>query len=110
MSVAPNGTVAFTIFDQLEFHIYTNDLDAPAPTVVVEDNAEMQAGRRLVPAYPDRFSRIATYLADAETGLVAPDVYRPEDGEEYSSGLSLDYVGQPAIGIGALKKSRGAAR
>lgn len=101
MSVAPDGTVAFTIFDQLEFHIYTNDLDAPAPTVVVEENAEMQPGRRLVPAYPDRFSRIATYLADAQTGLVAPDVYRPEDTEEYSSGLSLDYVGQPTIGIGA---------
>ncbi len=101
MSVAPDGTVAFTIFDQLEFHIYTNDLDTPAPTVVAAENAEMQPGRRLVPAYPDRFSRIATYLADAETGLVAPEVNRPEESEEYSSGLSLDYVGQPAIGIGA---------
>tara|TARA_Y100001970_G_scaffold154665_2_gene189546 strand:+ start:8706 stop:11879 length:3174 start_codon:yes stop_codon:yes gene_type:complete len=101
MSVASDGTVAFTIFDQLEFHIYTNNLDSPAPTVVAVENARMQPGRRLSPAYPDRFSRIATYLADAETGLVAPGLYEPEESEEYSSGLSLDYIGQPSIGIGA---------
>jgi Tol biopolymer transport system component len=100
MSVAPNGTVAFTIFDQLEFHIYTNDLDTPAPTVTVAENAEMQPGRRLVPANPDRFSRIATYLSDPQTGLVPSGTFRQEDAADYSSGLSLDYVGQPSIGIG----------
>lgn len=100
MSVAPDGTVAFTIFDQREFHIYTNSVDAPAPRVTVVENADMQLGRKLVPATPDRFSRIATYLADAETGLLPSGTYTAEDAEPYSSSLSLDYVGQPTIGVG----------
>lgn len=100
MSVAPNGTVAFTIFDNLEFHIYTNNVDEPAPRVTVVENAEMQEGRRLSPANPDRFSRIATYLADAQTGLLPSGTYTPADAAPYSSGLSLDYVGQPTVGVG----------
>lgn len=100
MSVAPDGTVAFTIFDQLEFHIYTNDLNQSAPRVTVAQNAEMQPGRRLPPANPDRFSRVATYLADAQTGLVPPGTHVPEESESYSPGLSLDYLGQPSIGVG----------
>jgi len=100
MSVAADGTVAFTIFDQREFHIYTNNLNLSAPRVTVVDNAEMQPGRRLSPANPDRFSRIATYLSDAETGLMPSGTYAPQDAEEYKTGLSLDYVGQPTIGVG----------
>lgn len=100
MSVAPNGTVAFTIFDQLEFHIYTNSVDEPASRVTVVDNADMQPGRRLSPANPDRFSRIATYLTDAETGLMPSGTYRAEDAEEYSPSLGIDYIGQPTIGAG----------
>lgn len=100
MSVAPDGTVAFTIFDEREFHIYTNNLESPAPSVTVVENAELQPGRRLVPATPARFSRIETYLADAQTGLLPSNTYMPEDAEPYSSSLSLDYVGQPTIGAG----------
>ena len=100
MSVAPNGTVAFTIFDQLEFHIYTNDLNLAAPRVTVAENAEMQPGRRLPPANPDRFSRVATYLADAQTGLVPSGTYVADEAENYKPGLSLDYLGQPSIGVG----------
>jgi len=99
MSVA-GDKVAFTIFDQLEFHIYTNELDAPSPTVTVVDNAELQPGRRLVPATPDRFSRVETYLADVQTGLLPSNTFAEEDSEGYSAGLSLDYVGQPTIGVG----------
>jgi Tol biopolymer transport system component len=100
MSVAANGTVAFTIFDQLEFHIYTNDVNLPAPRIAAVENAELQPGRRLTPANPDRFSRIATYLSDAETGLMPSGTYAPSDAEEYATGLSLDYVGQPTLGVG----------
>lgn len=100
MSVAPNGTVAFTVFDQLEFHIYTNDLSEPAPRVTVAENAEMQPGRRLSPVNLDRFSRIATYLADAQTGLMPSGTYAQSDEEKYDSGMSLDYVGQPSVGVG----------
>ena len=100
LSVASNGIAAFTVFDELEFHIYTRELDDDAPVVPVTENAELQPGRRLPPANPDRFSRIATYLADAETGLQPSGYWSDSDEESYSSSLSLDYVGQPTIGIG----------
>lgn len=100
MSVASDGTVAYTVFDELEFHIYTTTLDAAGPLVAVLENAEMQPGRRLPPANPDRFSRIATYLADPGTGLVPSGTWGATDAERYSPGLSLDYLGQPSIGVG----------
>ena len=101
MSVANNGTVAFSVFDELEFHIYTADVNDPAPTVTIGDDTEAQPGRRLPPANPDRFSRIATYLADAETGLVPSGTWEEsDDSEPYRSGLALDYIGQPSIGVG----------
>jgi outer membrane protein assembly factor BamA len=99
MSVA-GSTAAYTVFDDLEFHIYTLDLSnaATQPVSLVVD--EVQPGRRLPPANPDRFSRVATYLADARTGLLSSDTFEPEEAREYSSGLSLDYLGQPTIGVG----------
>lgn len=99
LSVAANGTAAFTVFDSLEFHIYSRRLDEQAPVVVVND-AELQPGRRLPPANPDRFSRVAAYLDDPLTGLEPSGTYEPEQAEEYTSHLSLDYVGQPTIGVG----------
>ena len=68
--------------------------------VAIVDNAEDQVGRKLPPANPDRFSRIATYLADAETGLLPSDTWTDEDTEEYDSGMTLDFVGQPSVGVG----------
>ena len=101
MSVANNGTVAFSVFDELQFHIYTTSVNDPAPTVTIGDDTEAQPGRRLPPANPDRFSRIATYLADAETGLVPSGTWEEsEDSEPYRSGLQLDYIGQPMLGVG----------
>ncbi len=100
MSVANDGTLAYTVFDELEFHVYTSNVNDPAPAVTVAENVEMQPGRRLPPVNPDRFSRIATYLADAQTGLLPSGTYEPEDAEEYEPGLSLDYVGQPVLGVG----------
>ncbi|MGE0159710.1 MAG: peptidase S9 [Gemmatimonadales bacterium] len=100
MSVA-GSTVAYTVFDELEFHIYTLDLSSAArQPVTVVDRADEQPGRMLPPTEPDRFSRVATYLADASTGLLAEGTFDPEEAESYSSGLSLDYLGQPTIGVG----------
>ncbi|HCK91314.1 MAG TPA: peptidase S9, partial [Gemmatimonadetes bacterium] len=71
MSVAPgSGLIAYTVFDELEFHVYTKELEEEIPEVSVVENPEDQLGRKLPPTMPDRFSRIATYLADAETGLL----------------------------------------
>ncbi len=100
MSLASNGTIAFTVFDQREFHIYTNTIEKPTAAVAIVENPEMQPGRRLVPANPERFSRIATYLSDPVTGLVPSGVWDEDDAEPYSTSFSLDYVGQPTIGVG----------
>ena len=100
MSLAADGTLAFTVFDQREFHIYTNTIEKPAPTATIVERPEMQPGRRLVPANPERFSRIATYLSDATTGLVPSGTWIDEEAQPYSTDFSLDYVGQPTIGVG----------
>jgi len=101
MSLAQDGTLAFTVFDAREFHIYTNTINDPAPRVAVVDNADMQPGRRLVPANPERFSRVATYLSDPATGLVPSGTFADEDAQNYGTAFSLDYLGQPTIGVGA---------
>ncbi len=100
LSVSASGLAAYTVFDHREFHIYALELNGDAPVVTVVDQPELQAGRRLPPANPDRFSRIATYLADAQTGLLPAGAFEPEEAERYRSGLSLDYLGQPTIGVG----------
>ncbi len=100
MSVSANGKLAFTVFDELEFHVYTKDLGGETTVVEIPERARDQMGRKLVPTNPDRFSRIATYLADAETGLLPSSAFPPEESEEYDPGLSLDFVGQPSLGVG----------
>jgi Tol biopolymer transport system component len=99
MSVAASGRAAYTVFDEREFHIYSIELEGPAPTVVVAD-AEGSIGRRLPPIEPDRFSRVETYLADSGTGLLPSGAIVMNEAEPYRSGLSLDYLGQPTIGVG----------
>ena len=100
MSVAAQtGRIVFSVFNELEFHILGIEPTA-GEAVAMVDRPEDQLGRKLPPANPDRFSRVATYLADAETGLIPAGTFTDEDRQEYESGLSLDYVGQPTIGIG----------
>ena len=100
MTVSATGLAAYTVFDEREFHIYTMDLTGTEPVVVVAGDARTEPGRRLPPMNPDRFSRIATYLADAETGLLPSGTWPAEEAEDYESSMSLDYVGQPSIGVG----------
>ena len=97
---AKTGRIAFSVFDSLEFHV--NGLDPDMGTIAqIPERADEQPGRKLVPTDPDRFSRVASYLADAETGLQAPGVYSvQQDTKDYDSSLSLDYVGQPTLGVG----------
>jgi hypothetical protein len=100
LSVSASGLAAYTVFDSLEFHVYTVEVDGPAPSVTPVSQAELQPGRRLSPVDPDRFSRVATYLADANTGLLPSGSFDPSEAEGYRGGLSLDYLGQPTIGVG----------
>ena len=95
------GTLLFTVFDNNEFHVYSlqaGEADAGGETIVASSSP--QPGRLLPPAAPERSSRIAGYLADPIMGLVPTGTYLAENAVEYDSSLSLDYVGQPSIGIG----------
>jgi hypothetical protein len=95
------GTLLFTVFDNNEFHVYSlqaGEADAGGQTVVAPSTP--QPGRLLPPVEPERSSRIAGYLADPIMGLVPTGTYLTENAVEYDSSLSLDYVGQPSIGIG----------
>jgi len=100
LSVSASGVAAFTVFEELEFHIFTLNLEGPAETMTVSGDAELQQGRRLPPLNPDGFSRVETYLLDAQTGLLPSGTFAAEDAEEYRTGLSLDYLGQPTMAVG----------
>lgn len=99
MSVAASGRAAYTVFDAREFHIYSMELEGAGQPVTVAA-AERSPGRRLPPIEPDRFSRVETYLADAQTGLLPSGSVVTSEAERYRSRLSLDYLGQPSIGVG----------
>jgi Tol biopolymer transport system component/beta-lactamase regulating signal transducer with metallopeptidase domain len=83
LSVSASGVAAFTVFDQLEFHIYTLDLERPSETLSITGNAELQEGHRLPPVNPDRSSRVATYLADAQGGLLPSGALLASDAEGF---------------------------
>jgi Tol biopolymer transport system component len=101
MSVANEaGTMAFSVFDEFQFHIYTLDVTSGSPERVSRvASATESVGRLLPPAEPEFASRVARYLEDWSTGLQTAAAMSQI--EEYSSGLALDYVGQPSFGVAA---------
>ncbi len=95
------GTILFTVFDAFEFHVYSlQAAEADAGGEIVTALAERQPGRLLPPTLPSRASRVASYLADKQTGLEPTGTFLAENAVDYDSSLTLDFVGQPAIGMG----------
>ena len=95
------GTILFTVFDEFEFHVYSlqaGEADAGGEVILVSDTTK--PGRLLPPAAPERTSRVAGYLDDPIVGLAPTGTYLAENAEAYDSSLSLDYVGQPSLGVG----------
>ena len=95
------GTILFSVFDDAQFHVYSlqaGEADAGGEAIVASSSP--QPGRLLPPTAPERSSRIAGYLADPIMGLAPTGTYLVENAVEYDSSLSLDYVGQPSIGVG----------
>ncbi len=102
MTVAQGtGEVAFSVFDEFEFHIYRLSPEEVESRAEVFAVTEPGPGRNLPPMVPDVSSLVTTYLADAETGLEAPGTYRVADAEAFDSQLELDFIGQPMLGAGA---------
>ncbi len=103
MSVASRtGTLVFSVFDEFEFHIYSlSSQEAGAAQELARAGAGVPQGRLIPPSEPLVRSRVAQYLGDPITGLPPAGAYLSEEASAYDSGLKLDYVGQPMIGIGA---------
>lgn len=99
MSVAREaGTVAFSVFTDSEFHIYSLDVQQAEEGSVVAEASEHAPGRLLPPVDSEIPSRVADYLDDADTGLPSSDTYASDDARDYDPSLSLDFVGQPMVG------------
>jgi dipeptidyl aminopeptidase/acylaminoacyl peptidase len=103
MSVArETGTVVFSVFDEFGFHVYSMDSrDAPDAPILAEN---IDRTGRFLPLAPDARripSRVATYLANADTGLHPPGSFLAADAENYRSSLSLDYISQVHLGAGS---------
>ena len=95
------GTLLFSVFDNSQFHVYSlqaGEADAGGEEVVL--SSAPKPGRLLPPGAPTRSSRIAAYLGDPIMGLVPTGTYLAENAVEYDSSLSLDYLGQPSLGVG----------
>ncbi len=102
MSVArESGTVAFTVFDDAEYHVYSLDaVEATGDPVEPADLLDPE-GRRLPGAdSPERPGRVERMLADADVGMPPAGQYRAADARPVDRSLGLDWVGQPTIGAG----------
>ncbi len=101
MTVAQrDGKIAFSVFDEFEFHIYTLESGEAQERAEAVAKAEPGPGRFLPPGKPRVPSRVSNYLTDAETGLEPAGTFAVEDGEAFQSRLQLDFIGQPTIGVG----------
>jgi len=97
LSVArDSGRIAYTAREDGRYSIYGIDDPArgagrPATRLAMNESAI------LLPPRSEPGGTVEKLRADATTGL--PEA-APEESEPYKSGLSLEYVGQPTIGVG----------
>ena len=92
------GTVAFSVFENTEFSIYSLDLQQAEEGSLVAEAEAQAPGRILPPMDSDVPSRVAEYIDDPDTGLPPADQYAADDARDYDPSLSLDFVGQPMVG------------
>ena len=95
------GTMIYSVFDDFEFHIYSlqsNEVDAEGREVTAATGP--RPGRLLSPVLPDKVSRVAGYLADPLLALPEVGTYLSEGTTDYKPIFSMDFTGQPNMGIG----------
>jgi Tol biopolymer transport system component len=96
-----SGDIAVSVFDEFGFKIHTLPADTRGePMTLVVADADLPVGRLLPPTARNRFDRVGTYLEDPRTGLSPVGTYTADQADPYESELSLDFLGQPSIGIG----------
>jgi len=95
------GTLIYSVFDDFEFHIYSlqsNEVDAEGETVTASVGAK--PGRLLSPALQNQVSTVAQYLSDPLSALVPDGAFLAEGTQNYKPIFSMDFTGQPNMGIG----------
>jgi Tol biopolymer transport system component len=101
LSVArETGTVAFTVFDDAEYHVYALDAVESEGAPVTPQGLLADSGARLGAPPPFGTSRVEPLLSNPEVGLVPPGTYPAAEAEPFDGGLRLAALGQPAIGVG----------
>ncbi len=95
-----SGTVAFTVFDDAQYHVYSLDAVGAAGDPVQAGDVMAAEGRRLPGALPEGSDRVDRILADADVGLPPPDAFQMDEAPQVDRSLGLDWVGQPTIGAG----------
>jgi hypothetical protein len=105
---AESGDVVFSVFEDFGFRIHRLDPDPagiPLRRALADEEPALEElvleGRNLPPFESDRFSRVESYLTDAETGLEPEGMFTDDLAVDYTPSLALDYVGQPSFGVGA---------
>ncbi len=87
------GDIVFTVFDHQGFAIR-----ALSPADMAEQTVAAGSDNGILPpSHAVAASRVEQMLADPRTSLPSPSPLRAH---AYHSGLSLDYIGGPAIGVG----------
>ena len=93
VAAAAPGLV-FSVFEGDEYNIYAADM----PQQLAVRTAAAGRDAAVLPPYNRRPGEVTQLLASATTGLPAPAQY-PQ--QPYTPRLSLDFVGQPTVGVGA---------
>jgi Tol biopolymer transport system component len=101
LSVArETGTVAFTVFDDAEYHVYALDAVETEGAPVASQGLVADSGARLGSPPPLGTARVEPLLSNPDVGLVAPGTYPAAEARPFDGGLRLAALGQPSIGVG----------
>jgi Tol biopolymer transport system component len=86
--------MVFTVFEDNKYDIYATDNPAQVTTTA----AQLDRDGAVLPPNPRRTSEVAQFLSSPTRGLPPPTQFASQP---YRPRLSLDQVGQTAIGVGA---------
>ncbi len=101
LSVArQTGTVAFSVFDNAEYHVYALTAVESEGSPLTSDERVAESGALLAPTPGAGADRVAPLLNNSQVGLVSTGTYSAANAEPVDQGLSLVALGQPSIGVG----------
>ncbi|MDE0083660.1 MAG: peptidase S9 [Gammaproteobacteria bacterium] len=101
LSVATEtGTVAFTVFDDAEYHVYALTAVESEGSLVGVSRTAGESGAQLAPSPGGAANLVSPLLGNSDAGLVAEGTYSAENAAPFDGGLRLVALGQPVVGVG----------